>query len=48
MRTRPKFAGYLRDSMYWAHLSALLLGGIAIPAEDLDAAIAKELETLDR
>jgi hypothetical protein len=25
MRTRPNFEGYLRDSMYWTQLSALLL-----------------------
>ncbi len=48
MRTRPNFVGYLRDSMYWAHLSAQLWDGVAISAEDLDAAIAKELEALSR
>ena len=48
MRTRPNFAGYLRDSMYWAHLSTQLWDGVAISAEDLDAAIAKELESLSR
>jgi hypothetical protein len=48
MRTRPNFVGYLRDSMYWAHLSAQLWDGVAIAAEDLDVAIAKELEALSR
>lgn len=48
MRSRPNFAGYLRDSMYWAHLSAQLWDGVAISAENLDAAIAKELEALNR
>lgn len=48
MRTRPNFAGYLRDSMYWAHLSAQLWDGVAISAENLDVAIAKELEALSR
>ena len=28
MRTRPNFEGYLRDSMYWAHLSAQLMDGV--------------------
>ena len=46
MRSRPNFAGYLRDSMYWAHLSTQLWDGVAISAEELDAAIAKELEAL--
>jgi hypothetical protein len=44
MRTRPNFEGYLRDGMYWAHLSAQLLDGVTISAEALDAAITKELE----
>ncbi len=48
MRTRPNFEGYLRDSMYWAHLSALLLDGVAISAEELDAAIEQELGELRR
>lgn len=48
MRTRPNFEGYLRDGMYWAHLSAQLLDGVAISAEELDAAIAQELEALSR
>lgn len=48
MRTRPNFAGYLRDGMYWAHLSAQLLDGVAASAEDLDAAITEELEALGR
>lgn len=48
MRTRPNFVGYLRDSMYWAHLSTQLWDGVAISAEDLDTAIAKELEALSR
>ena len=46
MRTRPNFRGYLRDSMYWAHLSAQLWDGVAISAQELDTALAKELETL--
>lgn len=46
MRTRPNFEGYLRDNMYWAHLSAQLLDGVAISARELDAAIAQELEKL--
>jgi hypothetical protein len=46
MRTSPNFEGYLRDGMYWAHLSATLLDGVAISAEELDATIAKELEEL--
>jgi len=48
MRTRPNFDGYLRDSMYWAHLSAQLLDGVILSAEELDAAIAAELEALRR
>jgi hypothetical protein len=48
MRARPNFAGYLRDSMYWAHLSAQLLEGVILSAEDLEAAIAEELEVLSR
>ena len=48
IRTRPDFEGYLRDSMYRAHLSARLLDGIVLSAEELDAAIAKELEVLRR
>jgi hypothetical protein len=43
MRARPNFEGYLRDSMYWAHLSAQLLEGVVLTAEDLEAAIAAEL-----
>ena len=46
MRTRPNFAGYLRDGMYWAHLSAQLLDGVVISAQELDAALARELERL--
>ena len=46
MRTRPNFEGYLRENMYWAHLSAQLLDGVAISAEELNAAIAQELEKL--
>lgn len=46
MRTSPNFEGYLRDNMYWAHLSAQLLDGVVISAEELDAAIARELEAL--
>lgn len=46
MRERPNYEGYLRDSMYWAHLSAQLLDGVVLTAEELDAAIARELETL--
>ncbi|MDP2470271.1 MAG: hypothetical protein Q8W45_02680 [Candidatus Palauibacterales bacterium] len=48
MRTRPNFEGYLRDSMYWAHLSAQLLDGVILSAEELEATIAAELETLKR
>ena len=48
MRTRPNFEGYLRDSMYWAHLSAQLLDGVILSAEELDAAIAAELEARGR
>ena len=48
MRSRPNFQGYLRDGMYWAHLSAQLLDGAIISAEDLDAAISHELENLRR
>jgi hypothetical protein len=44
MRTRPNFEGYLRDSMYWAQLSALLLDGVILSAEELEATIAEELE----
>lgn len=46
MRTRPNFEGYLRDSMYWAQLSALLLEGVILSAEELETTIAEELETL--
>lgn len=48
MRARPNFEGYLRDSMYWAHLSAQLLDGVVLSAEDLKATIAAELEALGR
>lgn len=48
MRSRPNFAGYLRDSMYWALLSAQLLEGVILSAEELDAAIEAELESLRR
>jgi hypothetical protein len=48
MRTHPNFEGYLRDSMYWAHLSAQLLDGLILAAEELDAIIADELEALGR
>lgn len=46
MRTRPDFGGYLRDSMYWAQLSALLLDGVILSAEELEATIAEELRVL--
>jgi hypothetical protein len=46
MRKRPNFEGYLRDSMYWAQLSALLLEGVILSAEELETTIAEELETL--
>jgi hypothetical protein len=46
MRTRPNFEGYLRDNMYWAHLSAQLLDGVALSAEELGAALDRELESL--
>jgi len=48
MRSRPNFEGYLRDSMYWAHLSAQLLDGVILSAEELDAAISEELQHLGR
>ena len=48
MRSRPNFQGYLRDSMYWAHLSAQLLDGVAISAEELEASIGAEIEALTR
>jgi len=48
MRTRPNFEGYLRDSMYWAQLSALLLDGVVLSAEELEVTIAEELEALSR
>jgi hypothetical protein len=48
MRSRPNFQGYLRDSMYWAQLSALLLEGVILSAEDLEVAIADELATMRR
>lgn len=48
MRTRPNYVGYLRDSMYWAQLSALLLDGVVMSAEELEATIAEELEALRR
>jgi len=46
MRTRPNFEGYLRDGMYWARLSAQLLDGVAISAEELDTALSQELVDL--
>lgn len=46
MRTRPNYTGYLRDGMYWAHLSAQLLDGVVISAEELDAALTSELSAL--
>ena len=45
MRERPNFEGYLRDSMYWAHLSAQLLEGVILSAEELEASIQSELMT---
>lgn len=48
MRARPNFEGYLRDGMYWAHLSAELLDGVVMSAEELDAALSAELEDLRR
>ncbi|MFO7587456.1 MAG: hypothetical protein R6X22_05225 [Gemmatimonadota bacterium] len=48
MRARPNYEGYLRDSMYWAHLSAQLLDGVVLTAEELEATIAEELEALGR
>lgn len=47
MRTRPNFEGYLRDSMYWAQLESLLLDGVILSAEELEATIAAELEILN-
>ncbi len=46
MRSRPNFEGYLRDSMYWAHLVAQLLDGLVLSAEELEASIAAELASL--
>lgn len=46
MRSRPNFEGYLRDSMYWAHLSAQLLDGVVLSARELETAIGRELEAL--
>lgn len=43
MRSRPNFEGYLRDSMYWAHLSAQLLQGVLLSAEELEEKISQEL-----
>ena len=48
MRSRPNFEGYLRDGMYWAHLSAQLLDGVVISARELDTALSRELESLRR
>jgi hypothetical protein len=48
MRARPNFGGYLRDSMYWAHLSAQLLDGVVLSTVELESAIAEELEALSR
>ena len=48
MRSRPNFAGYLHDGMYWAHLTAQLLDGVVISAEELEAAISEELARLNR
>ncbi len=47
MRTRADFEGYLRNSMYYAHLTAMLLDGLVLSAEDLEAAIGEELERLN-
>lgn len=44
MRARPNFRGYLRDGMYWAHLSAQLLEGVVVAAQELDGAIVQELD----
>ena len=46
MRSRLNFEGYLRDSMYWAQLSALLLEGVILSAEELETTIAEELERI--
>jgi hypothetical protein len=46
IRARPNFEGYLRDSMYWAHLSAQLLEGLVLSAEELEVAITAELGAL--
>ena len=48
MRERPNFQGYLRDSMYWALLSAQLLDGVILSAEELEASIQSELDALTR
>lgn len=46
LRTRPNAMGYLRDGMYFAHLSAQLLDGLVMTADELDGAIAEELRVL--
>jgi hypothetical protein len=48
MRSRPNFEGYLRDSTYRAQLSALLLDGVILSAEELEATIEGEIESLRR
>jgi len=48
MRTRPNFEGYLRDSMYWAQLSGLLLDGVILSAEKLESTIAAEIDAVSR
>jgi hypothetical protein len=48
MRTRPNFEGYLRDSMYWAQLSGLLLDGVILSAEELESTIATEIDAVSR
>ena len=48
VRSRPNFEGYLRDSMYWAQLSALLLDDVILSAEELEATIEGEIESLRR
>jgi hypothetical protein len=48
MRTRPNFEGYLRDSMYWAQLTTLLLDSVILSAAELEATIAGEIAALGR
>jgi hypothetical protein len=44
----PYYSKSPRDGMRPAHLTAQLLGGVTISAEELGAAITQELEALRR